>query len=121
MSYLITPPEEPTWRIDQADFLRNMQAHWDQATVEQVTNPARSFSHTWRIPFEGRALEGALPRDGKSVVVDGQLQDCAGFAVWARTQVPANEPLIFCDDAYNNDIELTADTSLAEILGLFGG
>lgn len=119
MSYLITPPEEPAWSVDQEKFSQDVQAHWPQAKVEQIIDPARSFTCTWEIPLEGYELEGALPRDGKSVVVDGRIQDCAEFAIWFRTQVPVDAPLIFCDDAYNNDIELTARTRAADIVNSF--
>lgn len=119
MSYLVTPPEEPDWNVDQDAFLRAMQAKWPQAKIEQITAPARSFTCTWEIPLEGYELEGALPRDGRSVVVDGRIQDCAEFAIWFRTQVPMNAPLIFCDDTYSNDIELTARTKAADIVNSF--
>ena len=119
MSYLITPPEEPVWRIDQAGFLREMQAHWPQTKVEQIVDTSRSFSCAWTIPMEDRVLEGRLSRDGKSATVDGQIHDCAEFAVWFRTQVPPAALLVFCDDAYNNDIELTTSTTTAAIVNLF--
>jgi len=113
MSYLIVPPEEPAWRIEGADFLRELRQRWPRAHVEVIRDPARSYCCAWVIPVEDRALEGGLARDGKSVTVDGQIRDCAEFTVWFRSQVPADRPLIFCDDAYNHDIELLADTGAA--------
>lgn len=121
MSYLITPPEEPTWRIEEAIFLRELRQRWPHAHVEAITDQARLYSCTWVILVGDRALEGGLARDGRFITVDGQIRDCAEFAAWFRSQVPADRPLVFCDDAYNHDIELRAGTDVADILGALCG
>jgi hypothetical protein len=49
----------------------------------------------------------------------GDFHDCAAFAVWIRTLVPAEHTLIFCDEGYTHDIALRPETTPEDILRAF--
>jgi hypothetical protein len=68
---------------------------------------------------DGGATEVFLTRDGQTLVVDGSLQECARWAIWARSRVPNSQPLLVYDEAYSADSPLTSSTTSTEIIGLF--
>jgi len=121
MQYLITPPKETDWQINQSYFVNNILKEWPDAEIQVVTNPDRFYQLEWftKVSGEGLRLDGALHRDGQGVSLEGYLEDCAKFAIWFRSFVPKSQKLIFYDQGYNYYIELEEGITEAEILAAF--
>ncbi|MUG96992.1 hypothetical protein F7734_33515 [Scytonema sp. UIC 10036] len=121
MEYLITPPEETDWQINQSDFANCLLKKWSNIQLKQITNPDDYYCLEGSISVagDGQMLEVALHRDRQGVSLDGYLEDCAFFAVWLRSLVTQNQKLVFYDQGYNVHIELKQNTTKSEIINSF--
>lgn len=134
ISYFITPYDPKAWkdpadtnpkptsdlRIDLEDFAGKLKEHWPGLLVEEE-HPIENLHWTFPLPPEiegyfagaGGALYGqqiiSLTRD-----YDGVFQ---GFLLWYRAYVPATYRLWFFNSSSWDRLELTRDTSEADILG----
>lgn len=123
MEYLITPPEETDWKINDSDFIDNLLKQWPDTEIQKVTNPDSYYVIEWftKVSGLGQRLDGALHQDRQGVSLDGYLEDCAKFAIWLRSQVPKTQKLVFYDQGYNSHVELQEETTEAEIIKAFVG
>ena len=64
-------------------------------------------------------LEGKFNQNSSDISVDGDFDDCAVFALWFRSLVPATQPLLFYDDCFSVDVPLTAETTVADLVAAF--
>ncbi len=114
--YFISPREETDWRIDGATLARALKAKWSSAQIEAVNNPSSLYRLEWTIDAElPSRIDGTLTKAGQTVYLEGDVEACAAFAVWLRGLVSSAPPLIFYDEGYTNDVELTPDKTAIEI------
>jgi len=66
--------------------------------------------------MEKSVLFGTFFRKGKSVSFSGDLTDCAAFAQWFRLLIPSGEEVVFCDEMVNLSLDLSLETTLADIV-----
>ena len=64
-------------------------------------------------------LVGEVDRNGTSLVLDGDLHDCAEVAAWFREIVPDVQPLIFFDEGYTAQVDLHRGMTPDEIAAPF--
>lgn len=123
MEYLITPPEETVWKISDSDFIDNLLKKWPDTEIHKVTNPDSYYVIEWftKVSGLGQRLDGALHQDRQGVSLDGNLENCAKFAIWLRSQVPKTQKLVYYAQGYNSYIELQEETTEAEIIKAFVG
>ena len=69
----------------------------------------------------GGVLEGMFNRNYSGISVDGDFDDCAAFALWFRSLVPPQQPLLFYDQGFNVDVPLTAETTIQDLRAAFDG
>ncbi len=121
MEYLITPLEPTNWQINASDFSQHIQKQWSDIEISSITNPDSYYSLecTIKVPGIGQRLDVALHRDGQGISLDGDLEDCARFAIWFRSLVPPTQELVFYDQGYNSHIELRAETTESDIIQPF--
>jgi hypothetical protein len=105
--------------VPTQQFLALLRSRWPQATVEEVRNPQDSHALEFNIAMAHSRVYGSLNRGGDSVVFVGDIQDCAEFALWCRSILPAAETATFCDESMSGSLELDASTTLADILQAF--
>lgn len=116
MTFFISPAEETSWRMDPAQLATQLRSQWPAVDVRSVDSPASNQALEWTLSLNGRRVDGALNRTGQAIFVDGDVQDCAEFAVWLRSVVPGEQALVFYDEGYAADAALQADTSVAQLV-----
>lgn len=120
MDYCISAPTKTDWRMSPAVFTEKLVARWPNAHITRITDPSRkTFSHEWRIRMPKGNLEGMYNQIQSGVVLNGDLGDCAAFALWFRSIVSDQQPLVFYDDAYNVHVALASTTSTSDIAAAF--
>jgi hypothetical protein len=119
MNYFISPPEETELKIDSAQLINRLKAEWPNSDIQPLDNPARSYSLSFRIPLKNSSIEGSLERTEQCVVLEGEIQDCAKFALWLRSYVDRQYRLLFYDEAYSADVELGLETTEQDIIKRF--
>ncbi len=119
MNYLISPLEETDFKIEQAQLINALKAEWSNIDIQTIVNPERAYSLSFRIPLTNDILEGRLERAGQCVVLEGDVRDCAQFALWLRSQLDSKHKLLFYDEAYSADVELGSETTAHEIIKCF--
>jgi hypothetical protein len=117
--YFISPPEKTDLKIDVEDLTDALRQKWPDIEIETITNPADNRALVWTIQFGDRQLDGSLDKTGLVIHLDGDIRDCAEFAVWFRSQVPARYELIFYDESYSAVCELREDTTKSQIIDTF--
>lgn len=119
MSYFISPAEETDWKLDSSTLATAIQQQWPQAKVEPVGDDSSNHQLEWSIKFQAHQLDGSLDRSGQAVHLDGDLGDCAAFAVWLRSEVGDAQPLVMYDESYSVDVALAPQTDQATIVDAF--
>jgi len=117
MNYLVSPPDKTHWNLDTADFLSRLIEQWPSARVRR--NNDLNFTPSWKMEMPGGTLEGEFNPRCSGIALDGDLEDCATFALWFRSLVPAMQPLLFYDDCFNVDVPLTPETTAADLIAAF--
>lgn len=117
MDYFVMPPDKATWSISPEDFKRALERAWPGATAKIVSHFGTSVEY--EVPMRHYVLSGRLNDAGQVFTFEKGIQDCAAFAVWIRTLVPPEHPLIFCDEGYSHDVALRPETTPEDILRAF--
>ncbi len=105
--------------LSAGSFARLLCDGWPQATVEHVTHPDSTYALEFRVPMAHSRVDGSLNRSGNTVAFIGDLRDCARFALWCRTIVPAHDPLTLCDESMSGSLALEPATTAADIFQSF--
>jgi len=119
MNYFISPPEKTNLKIDSAQLINRLKAEWPNIDIQHLDNPERAYSLSFRISIKNSILEGSLERTGQSVVLDGDVRNCAQFAIWLRSLVDRKYKLLFYDEAYSAEVELGSETREHDIIKRF--
>lgn len=118
-NYYISPSEQTDLQIDPAELTRGLRESWPDAAVLEVSDPESNRLLEWRVGMEHGEVEGSLDRTRQAVRVDGDLRDCAQFALWLRQRVPEKYTLIFYDEGFTADIELRPQQTPEQIAESF--
>jgi hypothetical protein len=119
-TYIVSPAEKPeTWSMPNDAFVTDLRRRWPDVEVTPVEDPSRFHGIEWRIQVGERKVEGALSRDGRALILEGDIEDVADIAVWFRSLVPEGQPLLFYDEGYNVDVPLSQKTEASEIVRAF--
>jgi hypothetical protein len=119
MSYFISPPESPNWRIESETLAEQILLRWPEAQIEKITQPESLHALSWTLRIGEWRLDGTLTKDGTVVHLEGDVRACAVFATWFRGIVPSEQDLIFYDDGYSADVPLTPSTTEDELCAPF--
>jgi len=119
MNYFISPSEETDLKIDSTQLINRLKAEWPNIDIQPQDNPSRTYSLSFRIPLKNSLIEGSLERTGQCVVLDGNVRDCAKFALWFRSWLDCKYKLLFYDEAYSADVVLTLETTEHDIIKHF--
>ncbi len=119
MNYFISSPEETHLKIDSAQLINRLKAEWSNIDIQPQDNPSRTYSLSFRIPLKNSSIEGSLERTRQCVVLDGDVRNCAKFALWFRSWLDRKYKLLFYDEAYSADVELSLETTEHDIIKHF--
>jgi hypothetical protein len=118
--YLISSPDGIEEVISSSNFANRIKTVWqlDDESIQINTDEQSTRSLAWVMNTDGRRIDGYLFRNGH-LVLDGDIRDCSKFAVWYRQQVPQEIKLVFYDESYSADIELTLETTEQDVITSF--
>jgi hypothetical protein len=119
MKYLISTPKPTALEINIEEFINSLQSKWQDIEICVIDNPSRIYQLEWIISQEKLNLEGALSQTRRCVALDGDVRDCAEFALWFRSLIDCEYQLVFYDQAYSVDIELREETTIDDIVQFF--
>ena len=120
MNFFVSPAERiNTPLVTPADFQREVLASWPSARFEPLASPESPYAFDWQIDMAGGTVSGAYAKQGDTIVMEGDVFDCARIALWYRRLVPPRQLLIFYDEIYSASIELRAETPAEEIMRAF--
>jgi len=120
MKYFVSPAEKSAiWSTSPNRVASALLNRWPLA---RITTTADGEFHAleWEIDMAHGSLKGALNRDGQALILDGAIEDCAEVALWFRALVPDEQPLLFYDEAFNEDVELRSAMRVDELINAFG-
>jgi hypothetical protein len=114
---IISPPEATGWSMPPSEFRQLVTERWPDADVEEL-DESSTHALSFDVAANGEHLTGRYARDGQSVTIEqaSDYEPAAEFAVWFRSHVPAEQPLIVWDEAFNWSAELAPDTTPADVL-----
>ena len=96
-----------------------IQSQWDRTGLHLPANTASNHAFEWIVWTVDRARDGSLDKAGQVVHLTGNVEDCAHFATWSRGLVPARCTLVFDDEGYSAEVELTVGTKESELVEPF--
>lgn len=120
MDYFISPPVKTSWNMPASEFVSYLVRRWPSAKIRETKDP--NLSPEWQIEMPGGLLYGECYRRLPGVVFSAYtLEDLAAFALWFRSLVPPEQPLLFYEEGFNWDMELKPNTTAKEILAALDG
>lgn len=119
MSYFVSPRKETDWRIPAASFAERVAADWPGSEVGTVDSPESNRSVEWVTTIDGLRIDGSLDKAGQAGHLDGDIDACAQFALWVRSQVPPDQELIFYDEAFSVDVPISSSSTAEELADAF--
>ena len=119
-SFLISPPEKPdSWTVAPGQFEQLVRSMWPEARFTRNTEPGRPFPFAAYIEGDRPLLMIALNGDQTSVMVEGSLDEAVRMALAWRREVPSDAPLLFYDQGFNSDVEVTIDSTAEDLAAPF--
>jgi hypothetical protein len=100
-------------------LINALKAEWSNIDIQTRDNPERVYSFSFRIPLKNSFLEGSLERAGQCVVLDGDVRNCAKFALWLCSLLDSQHKLLFYDEAYSATVELGSETTEHDLIQYF--
>ena len=117
MKYFALSPDD-SWNVNPQKFAHQLALRWPTVEIEEQTaEDSRYFDFDLRMPHS--RVVGGFARAGDAFIMEGDLRDCVQLALWFRSIVPPEHPLVFCDEGYAYDIALTPGTTDAEVFSAF--
>ena len=110
MSYLV---------VVDVDVLRaSLREEWSAAEMQPPTPHIVSEVGDvhWFYRTEDAVVEAYTAKDGTCLLLKGDLDLVAKFAIWYRKLVSADIDVIFCDDGYNFDGVVTLDSTEEDLV-----
>ncbi len=118
-SYFIYLPKETGWKLDHATFVESLRVHWPDADIRIADDPTINYPLEWTLQMPEMRLDGTLDREGKAINLDGDIRDCAQFALWVRSLIPNEYKLVFFDEEYTASVEIEKETTEEELVKPF--
>lgn len=119
-SFFISSTTESDWAFDPDALARAIQQRYSDADVRGPQTPADAYQLHWTVATGSDVpLEGALDREGDGLTLDGDVGDCAQFAVWVQAVAPAGAELSFYDEGYTSAIVLEPTTREEDLVAAF--
>jgi hypothetical protein len=106
---------ETEWTFSVHDFKSQLLERWPMVRTRDVQSTKHTAVLDFEVPMMQSVIYGELYQKGNAVSFSGELQDCADFAHWCRSLIPAGESVLFCDEAMNTNLSLKMDTTPADI------
>jgi hypothetical protein len=114
--YLISTPEKGIEPISSSSLVSKIKSSWPDANISAET--AEEIALSWSVKVENFRVDGCLFKSGH-LSMDGEVEDCIRFAIWYRQQIPQEIELVMYDDSYNDDIQLSSETTEQEMIKVF--
>jgi len=104
---MVIPPDETEWSLAPEAFAELLRERWPAARLEWVENAERHAALDFDVDLGNRELTGRFLRDGQGLSLDdAEMEQLAEVALWFRDVVPAEQPLLFLDEAMNGHVSL---------------
>jgi hypothetical protein len=116
MQYIIAPIAEAkaNFSLSASRLVEQIRGQWPEA---EVTSESAESIVSWRILLDDYPLIGDAWTEEKVVVLDGDTDHVARFAVWYRSLFTENERLWIFDDLGNHEpYEIRLDTTQEQIV-----
>jgi hypothetical protein len=113
----ISSSRETDWRLDPREFVAALRHRWPDAEIRLRAAGDEHAPLDFTLPSgEGHPLLCDLSADGHAVWISGAtIAQAAEIAVWLRGLVPAEQELLFYDQAFSFDVPLTPGMTPAQI------
>lgn len=119
MDYIASIGEKTNWKKDPKEIVADLSKNWPSADIRFIGDASKNFSYEWGVQISGQSLDGMLHKDGTALTLDGEIQDCALFAIWFRTEVPKEIKMLFYNQSYTIKIPLEEKTTVSDIVEAF--
>lgn len=118
-SYFISPPEATDLKINTTELAESLRSQWQDVKIHYPDNPARHYALEWILQMPQMQLDCYLEKKQQVVILEGDIEDCAKFALWFRSQVSNQYKLLFYNEGYSSSVELDLNTTEEQLLKPF--
>lgn len=117
MGYILLLDNQKRWAITPEllkERFQKISNHFQFLKIENIERP-----YSFEFIIEDKNIEGFLHKDGDSIHLDGQFEECLKLALDIRSDLPKNETVLFFDSSYNYNTVLEPDMSLEQLKNIF--
>ena len=116
MDYLLTPPEKTDLALDPQQIRAAAEAQWPDAKFSADSGTEANYQFEWEVSDGDSWLQVGFHANGQGFGFSGHSRPVAEAVIWARKQVPDTYGLVFYDQGYSFDVEVTPALSLDHLI-----
>ncbi|HSP78702.1 MAG TPA: hypothetical protein VLQ93_09250 [Myxococcaceae bacterium] len=90
----------PRWPLAPREFTRLLRLRWPTAWFQLEPDTHKHRTVSFQVPMTHSTLTGSICRPVPSLDFSGDARDCAEFALWCRSVLPAEEMSVSGDGSY---------------------
>jgi hypothetical protein len=112
----IAPPEETEWRIPPEEFAAHLSRRWKVNRIGWIDDPDDPNAFQFEISTPDGWMDGYFAKDGTMLVLDERhVWDIGEIAVWFRSLVPPEQPLLIFSGGGTGFSELKPTDTAEEV------
>lgn len=117
---VISPDENPTWALSPDVFAAEIMKRWPDVELTWVEAPEALSAIDFAISLDAYDFTGRFWRDGQTLSLDdAEMEELAQVALWFRDMVPAEQRLMFLDEADNGDVMLERGMTVDQLASAY--
>ncbi len=117
MGYILLLDNQKRWAITPELLKERFEKISNDFDILRIENSERPYSHEFII--RDKNIEGFLHKDGDSIHIDGQFEECLKLALDIRNIIPSDESVLFFDSSYNYNTVLEPTTTIEQLKNIF--
>lgn len=117
MGFIVLLDNQKSWTIEIELFQKFLKEKYLNYSLSKIDNIERPYSYEWKI--ENPLIQGFLHKDGDSIHIDGQFDNCLRFAIDVRKIIPHEYRILFFDSSYNHQAVIEIETTMDDLKNIF--
>jgi hypothetical protein len=117
MGYILLLDNQKRWAITPELLKKKFEKISNDFDISRIDNIERPYSYEFII--RDKNIEGFLHKDGDSIHIDGQFEECLKLALDIRSILPLDESVLFFDSSYNYSTVLEPSTTIDQLKNIF--
>jgi hypothetical protein len=117
-TYIILNKNGAALPIEPEVLASRLLVNWPSAVIDTITGRDNINVLQWSIERVDFAIEGQLRKDKSAISLNGDMLSSASFVIWCHNLLLVPELIVY-DETFDNNLQVTGETTLIDIVNKF--